>query len=106
MIVSSIIASVERADDPLQMALEQDHGDMQMTSSLSLDDISEETIYKRGQLSMLVGSLPVLSLCLYRRIQDGPSAGFGLTSRKRSQADCRQGRGCNFGSAESAGGGV
>lgn len=48
MIVSSIIASVERAADPLQMALEQDHTDMQMTSSLSLDDISEETIYKRG----------------------------------------------------------
>jgi hypothetical protein len=48
MIVSSIIASVERAKEPLQMALEQDHSDEQMTSSVSFDDISEETIYKRG----------------------------------------------------------
>lgn len=48
MIVSSIIASVERAKEPLQMALEQDQSDEQMTSSVSFDDISEETIYKRG----------------------------------------------------------
>jgi hypothetical protein len=55
MIVSSIIASIDRSDDPLQMALEQeDQFDGQLNSSINLDDISEETIYKRG--ARVVGS--------------------------------------------------
>ena len=49
MIVSSIIASIDRSDDPLQMALDQeDSSEAQLNSSVNLDDISEETIYKRG----------------------------------------------------------
>ena len=52
MIVSSIIASIDRSDDPLQMALDQeDSSEAQLNSSVNLDDISEETIYKRGSSS-------------------------------------------------------
>ena len=58
MIVSSIIASIDRSDDPLQMALEQeDPSEAQLNSSVNLDDISEETIYKRGSYDKADGSL-------------------------------------------------
>lgn len=62
MIVSTIVASVERSKNPLQIAMDEkeQRNEAMLSSSLSLDDISEETIYKRGEYKVVLQLMSVL----------------------------------------------
>jgi hypothetical protein len=104
MIVSSIIASIDRSDDPLQMALEQeDSSEAQLNSSVNLDDISEETIYKRGSSERADGKAEHTdekNAKISRRIQDGSSARLCPAPWTRGEIDRRSSRRCDFRSSE------
>jgi hypothetical protein len=51
MIVSSIIASVEGSSEALRKDWEDEESrELSLGASLSLEDVSEEVIYKRGKV--------------------------------------------------------